>query len=67
MAQVIMIDISPSGNAKIDAQGFEDNTCAVATQQIEHVLNGGGRIKRDEKPEYYNPPVSSAQANKLTF
>lgn len=60
----LVIDITPAGNVNIDAQGFEDNTCAKATEQIEVVL--GGVKKKDEKPEFFCP-ASSNQNTKLTF
>lgn len=56
MSQEIVIDIMPDGTVKVDALGFEDNTCAAATKQIEILL--GGHQKRDEKPEYYQPAAN---------
>lgn len=50
----LVIDISPSGNVQIDAQGFQGNSCAKATEQIELVL-GGANKKRSEKPEFFAP------------
>lgn len=63
--KMIQIDISPAGNVKIDAQGFEDSSCSQATEQIELLLNGQER-KREEKPEYYNS-AGAAVDNKLIF
>jgi len=65
MAQMIVIDISPAGSVKIDAQGFQGCGCAEATEQLELVL-GGGQRKRTEKPEYYQP-ASTGATTKLTF
>lgn len=62
----IIINISPAGNVKMDAQGFTGQGCAAATQELELLLNGGTR-KRKEKPEFFAPGVSTQQGNKLTF
>ena len=64
--ETILVDISPAGNVKIEAQGFAGNGCAVATHDLEVHLNGGTK-KRKEKPEFYAPGVSTRQGNKLTF
>lgn len=50
----------------MDAQGFTGQGCAAATQELELLLNGGTR-KRKEKPEFFAPGVSTQQGNKLTF
>lgn len=64
--EAIHVDISPAGNVKIEAQGFTGGGCAVATHELEVLLNGGTK-KRKEKPEFYAPGVSTQQGNKLTF
>lgn len=61
----ILIDISPTGDIKIDAQGFQGTSCAKATEQIELVL-GGQEVKKDPKPEYY-VPAGNSNTTKLTF
>jgi hypothetical protein len=66
MAETITVDISPEGNVKIDAQGFQGTACSTATHELELVL-GGGTAKRKEKPEYYAPPVGTGVRDKLTF
>ena len=63
--QQINIDISPAGNVKIDACGFSGQGCVKATEQIEIVLGGQGK-KRD-KPEMYQPPISTEQHAQLKF
>lgn len=66
MSERIIIDISPAGTSKIEAEGFQGTGCAVATRELELVL-GGGAVKRKEKPEFYAPGVSSAQGHQLKF
>ena len=66
MSERIIVDISPAGATKIEAEGFTGTSCAVATRELELVL-GGGAVKRKEKPEFYSPGVSTAQGNKLNF
>lgn len=65
MPEEIIIDISPAGGIKIEAQGFTGSACAKATEQIEIVLGGGA--KRKEKPEFSMPPLANSQNTKLTF
>lgn len=62
----LVIDISPAGNVNVEANGFQGNACAKASEQIELVLNGGTK-KRKEKPEFYAPNISGQNNNKLTF
>ena len=66
MSETIIIDISPAGASKIEAQGFQGTGCAIATREMELVL-GGGSVKRKEKPEYYSPPVATDNRGNLTF
>jgi len=63
----IVVDISPSGDVKVEAIGFNGVGCADATQQIEIALGGAGPKKKTKKPEYFNPASSSKTGNKLTF
>lgn len=60
----LVIDISPWGDVKIDAQGFTGNACAKASEQIELVLGGSG--KKTEKPEFHMPTVDGVRST-LTF
>lgn len=66
MSEQIIINISPAGQTKIDAQGYTGTACSTATHELELVL-GGGAQKRKEKPEYYAPPVGTGVQDKLTF
>ncbi len=66
MAEEITVDISPAGNVKIEATGFTGNGCAKATEQIELVLGGASR-KRKEKPEFHMPSSTNQNITKQTF
>lgn len=57
MPQIVKINISPTGDVKIDAEGFKGRSCEEATKSIELVL-GGGEAKKSKKPEYYEPATS---------
>jgi hypothetical protein len=52
MSQKIAVTISPTGVAKIDAQGFTGSACASATKPIEDALSGKGGATVT-KPEFY--------------
>jgi hypothetical protein len=65
MRQVI-VDISPAGTVKVDAQGFKGVGCDKATEQIEIALGGTGVKKKTRKPEAFQNPTTN-QSNKLTF
>lgn len=49
----IVIEVSPTGQTKIDAQGFAGSSCSTATRELELVLAGGGPVEDRKKPEYY--------------
>lgn len=66
MAELVIIDISPAGSVKLDAQGFRGASCTKATEQLELVL-GGGNAKKKRKPEYSLPPVNSSQNVRRDF
>jgi hypothetical protein len=66
MAKQIVIDISPAGSVKVDAQGFNGVGCAKATEMIEVAIGGAGQKKKTKKPEYYAPTGQNAN-NKLAF
>jgi hypothetical protein len=60
MSQRIAVTISPTGVAKIDAQGFTGSSCASATKPIEDALSGkGGAVTT--KPEFYETNTNSDQ------
>lgn len=65
MPQQIIIDISPEGNVKIDAEGFTDSSCAVATHELEVALGGG--LVRKEKPGFNTPATGGNVENRRTF
>lgn len=65
MEKNIVIDISPAGTVKIEANGFNGCGCTEATEQIELVL-GGGTKKTTPKPEMYNP-AANAQTHRRGF
>jgi hypothetical protein len=56
--QELVIDISPAGNVKIEANGFQGVGCAKATEEIEIALGGMGQKKKTPKPEYYMPEAN---------
>jgi len=62
----IVIDISPAGSVKVDAQGFKGVGCDKATEMIEVAIGGAGAKKSKKKPEYYTPTGQSNQ-NKNVF
>lgn len=62
--RTIVIDISPAGTTKIEANGFNGCGCTEATEKIELVLGGGQ--KKTPKPEMYSP-ATTAQSITRTF
>lgn len=63
----IVVDVSPGGNVKIEANGFTGGACEKATEQLEIVLGGGtAKKKRDYKPEF-SMPASTNQTQHQTF
>lgn len=60
MAKQIIIDITPAGTVKIDAQGFNGVGCDKATQEIELAIGGAAPKSKKKKPEYFVP---GGQAN----
>jgi hypothetical protein len=49
VARQIIVDVSPEGVVKIDAQGFSGKQCLKATAPLEKLLSPVSQ--RDEKPE----------------
>ena len=50
----IVVDIHPDGSVKIEAEGYKDNTCLKATEDLEKAL---GVVKnRTKKPEALRAP-----------
>jgi hypothetical protein len=62
----VIVEISPAGTVKIDAQNFTGGACARATAPLEVVLGGAGPQKKKKKPEFFASPGIKNQ-NKLTF
>lgn len=53
----IIVDVSPKGEVKIEAQNFKDAQCLKATKSLEDVL---GKVQsRTKKPEAYVPSVAT--------
>lgn len=52
--KMITIDVDKKGNSKIEAHGFDDNTCLKATKSVEEAL--GVVAKQDIKPEGMKAP-----------
>jgi len=66
MQKTLNVSISPAGTVVIDAVGFTGCGCAKASEELELHL-GGGQVKKDKKPEYFQPEVSGSNHNKRTF
>lgn len=52
--RMITIDVDKKGNSKIEAHGFDDNTCLKATKSVEEALGVVGEQKL--KPEGMKSP-----------
>lgn len=52
--RMITVDVDKKGGTKIEAHGFEDNTCLKATKSIEEAL--GAVEDRSTKPEGLKSP-----------
>lgn len=55
MTKQVIIDITPAGSVKVEAQGFNGVGCDKATEMIEIAIGGAGAKKKTKKPEYYVP------------
>lgn len=52
--KMITVEVDKKGKSKIEAHGFEDNTCLKATKSLEEAL---GAVKsQDLKPEGLKSP-----------
>ena len=50
----IVIEFNPDGVSKIDAQGFQGQSCALATRELELALGGSPTdVDRKPKPDFY--------------
>jgi len=54
MQKQIKMTISPVGQPKIEAIGFNGQGCESATKGLEQALGGGLVADREFKPEYAN-------------
>jgi len=66
MAKQVIVDITPAGSVKVDAQGFKGVGCDKATEMIEIAIGGAGARKKTKKPDYFVPGGQSNQ-NKNVF
>ena len=65
MQKQVVIDISAAGSVKIDVVGCTGEECAKATADIELVL--GGQATQAKKPEFFQPPTSTAAQIRQQF
>jgi len=65
MSQEIVVTVSPSGMATIEANGFTGEECIKATQNIELALSGGRAVDRSEKPEFHAPATQNQENNQI--
>lgn len=51
--KTMTLRIKPGGNYTTELNGFENASCATATQSLE-VLLGGRVVEEEKKPEFFN-------------
>lgn len=56
----IIIEVSATGELKIEAVGFKGNACEKATRALEEAL--GKPSNRKKKPEYYQTNTNQQTA-----
>jgi hypothetical protein len=61
----ITVNISQTGGVHMDAQGFKGKSCEEATDMLMVMIGGEGESKK--KPEYFQPPTSTAVGIKKVF
>lgn len=51
----VRITIQPDGSSKVDAENFQGQGCAAATEAIALAITGSNRDRSDDdtKPEFY--------------
>ena len=67
MSEQIIVEISPTGATKIEANGFQGQACSLGTQQLEIAIGGqAANMNTDFKPEF-TMPATTQQQNKTVF
>lgn len=61
----VIIEIATDGATTVDAQGFQGQSCALATREIELALAGDfGNVDDRKKPDFYaTNPGTHTQKN----
>lgn len=68
MEQTLHITIDPVGLPTIEAKGFANGACSLATSSIEQALSGGGQnVVKEFKPEYYVPVTDEVQVHERNW
>ncbi len=60
--KTIIVDVSPTGEVKIDAVGFKGNACQQATAAIERAL--GKVTSKQFKPEAHTQTQTQTKASR---
>lgn len=63
----VIVTINPVGKTTIDAQGFNGNGCAEATEKLEKALAGDGQVERVKKPEWDQLDVNAEDHTHITW
>lgn len=61
----IIITVGKTGQASVDAEGFQDAGCKAATKPFEDALSGG-QVESKDKPEA-SIPASSGNATLSSY
>lgn len=50
----VIVEIYPDGSTKVDAQGFQGQSCSLATRELELALAGDMKNVEDrKKPDFF--------------
>lgn len=51
----IVVEVAADGSTSIDAQGYQGNSCATATRQLEMLLTAGNSdgVEDRKKPDFF--------------
>lgn len=60
MAKMILVDVAPSGEIKIETQGFSGAECEAATAALEKALGSSHDNKRTS--EFFKQPTTLKQS-----